>query len=348
LAHYAYLNTGSFGPLARSTVSAVTAAAGRELEEGRSGPPYIERLFELRARVRAGLAGVIGVDAEHVALTSSTTMACAIVLSGLGLDPHDEIVTTDEEHFGLLGALQASGASVRVASTRGLSPAESLEALLGAVGPQTRLVALSHVSWLTGNVLPVTALKDELRVPVLVDGAQSAGAIPVDARRFDFYTISGQKWLCGPDATGALYVADPERLRIALPTYFSQARHDPDGTFEPVNGAGRFDSGPIPVPSLEGLAAALASAPDWRFAAANEVTGHFRAALSERFHVVTDPDHATLVSFRPAGDAAEAVARLLAAGVIVREVPGTGWVRVSCGYWTDEDDLARLLDGLAE
>ena len=63
-------------------------------------------------------------------------------------------------------------------------------------------------------------------MPILVDGAQSVGALPVAAAGLDFLTISGQKWLCGPDATGGLVVADPERLRVATPSYFSQQAYD--------------------------------------------------------------------------------------------------------------------------
>jgi selenocysteine lyase/cysteine desulfurase len=61
---------------------------------------------------------------------------------------------------------------------------------------------------------------------------------------------------------------------------------------------------------------------------------------------VTAPGQGTLVSFRPPGDPAEAVKRLAERDVIVREIPGSGLVRVSCGYWTSEDDLQRLVDGL--
>jgi L-cysteine/cystine lyase len=179
---------------------------------------------------------------------------------------------------------------------------------------------------------------------VLVDGAQSVGAIPVDARAST--STSGAKWLCGPDATGALYVADPESLTVALPSYWGHIDHEPDGTFTPVAGTARFDAGTIPLPSLAGLDAALATAPPWRFEAARAMATRCRALLAERFEVITQPDQATLVTFRPDGDAVETAARLREAGVLVRDLPGTPWVRVSCGYWTSDEDLERLLAAL--
>ncbi len=257
LERFAYLNAGTFGPLAQETVDAVASHVARELESGRGGAPYFEALIALRGRVRAAIAELLDVDASRLALTSSTSSGCQIVLAGLGLRPDDEIVTTDEEHFGLLGPIAASGARVRVAATRARPPEEALDAILAEVGPRTRLVALSHVSWMTGHILPIEAVKEATAVPILADGAQSAGAIPVDVGKADFYTVSGQKWLCGPDATGALYVADPERLRVALPSYFSRTEHGPDGAFEPVDGSSRFDAGTIPMPSLAGLEVAL-------------------------------------------------------------------------------------------
>ena len=61
---------------------------------------------------------------------------------------------------------------------------------------------------------------------------------------------------------------------------------------------------------------------------------------------MTEPGHATLVSFRPDGDAAETAKRLYEHGVIVRDLPGTGLVRASVGWWTSEEDVDRLLAGL--
>jgi L-cysteine/cystine lyase len=346
LEHVAFLNAGTFGPLAQETIDAMLAQASAELEGGRGGAAYFDNLIETRAHVRGQFAELLGVGEDRVALTASTTMGCQIVLSGLRLEPGDEIVTTDEEHFGLLGPLHVSGARVRVAATRGRTGEEALAAVLAEVGPRTRLVAISHVSWMTGHILPLAGIKAETRVPLLVDGAQSVGAIPVDLSDADYYTVSGQKWLCGPDATGALYVRDLDALAVALPTYWSREEHEPDGTFAPVESAQRFDTGPLPVPSLAGLEVALGMAPPSRYDDARAITERCRELLSERFDVVTAPGQGTLVTFEPRDDSAETVARLFEAGVVVRDIPETGWVRVSCGYWNTEDHLQRLLDAL--
>ena len=112
---YAYLTAGSSGPLPRAAVEAASARLERDLTEGRTGTAYIEEIFELRERIRGGIAAVLGTSAELVALTDSTTRGCQTVVAGLGLGADDEIVTTDQEHFGLLGQLHVSGARVVVA-----------------------------------------------------------------------------------------------------------------------------------------------------------------------------------------------------------------------------------------
>jgi L-cysteine/cystine lyase len=342
----AYLNAGTNGPLARPTYEAIAEQERADVESGRGGPAYFERALALRDEVRAKLAAAVGVEPALLSLATSTTNGCNIVLSGLQLGPADEVLTTDGEHFGLLGALAASPAQARAVTVRELPPEESLPVLLAAVTPQTRLIALSHVCWMSGNRFPVEELRRESGVPVLVDGAQSAGAIPVDATAVDFYAFSCQKWLCGPDAMGGLVVRDPEALAVTAPSYLSQQAYEPTGAFTPREGAARFDSNWTPVPSLAGLSAALDVAPEGRYERAAEMTSRCRELLAERAEVVTAPEQGTLVTFRADGDTRELVRRLYDDGVAVRDIPGLGWIRVSCGWWTSEEDLNRLVGAL--
>jgi len=343
LERLAYLNTGSVGPLARRTAAAMAARLAAELEEGRGGIAQFLDVTELRGRLRAALAALIHVPVENVALTSSTTEGCNIVLGGLDLGPDDEVVTTDVEHFGLAGPLGVSEACVRVARVRDRPAEEAFDLIKAEVGPKTRLLALSHVAWTTGHGLPIRELKEATGLPILVDGAQSVGALAVRAGEFDFYTVSGQKWLCGPDATGALYVADPEALRISKPSYFAQDGFEPDGSFTARAGAARFDPGWIPPASLVGLEAALGGVPEWRFERAAEMAAHARERLAAHVDLVTEPGHAGLISWRVDGDASKLAASAWGRGVVIRDLPGLNWLRASVGYWTSDEDVERLV-----
>ena len=352
LEEIAYLNAGTFGPLPARTVDAIAARQRRDLEAGRFGHAYFEEVIAARTRLRDRVGALIGAAEGTIAITSSTTEGCNIVVSGLRLRPGDEVVTTDVEHPGLLGALRAWRLDVRVASVSERPAADALAVLEETITPATRLVAVSHVAWSTGQVLPVRELAGR-GIPLLVDGAQSAGAIPVDVSALgaDFYTVSGQKWLCGPDATGGLYVARDwiERLELTFPSFLSWVFPPEGPTLEPWPDARRFESLFTPPASVDGLIASLDFADDVGPARFERALGRARTCrerLSERFEVRTEPEQGTLVSFVPDGEASEVVERLSAAGVAVRDLPPHGWIRVSCGFWTNEDDLNRLLAAL--
>ncbi len=341
LERYAYLQAGSVGPLARGTIDAMQAEEERGLREGRGSLASFMQLLDARETLRGDVAALVGVEPANVALTASTTDGCNVVLSGLDLRPGDEVITTTDEHFGLLGPLHTSGANVVVVEPQP-------ERILAAVTPRTRLIAVSHVLWTTGAILPVDELRAETGLPLLVDGAQSVGAVPVDASGVDFYTVSGQKWLCGPEGTGALVVMDPDALRIAHPSYLSQDGYELDGEFTPKPGAARFDPNVTPSGATAGLRAAIGAKPEWGYERAEGMAERFREALGEAGCDVVVPERrATLVSWRvPAETSAELVAALAEAGVIVRDLPGRGLVRASVGWWTSDDDLQRLVDAL--
>jgi len=335
----AYLNAGTFGPLARPVVDALVGAVESDARVGRSGHAYFEETLALRAETRQAFAGLVAAGPEQVALTSSTTEGCAIVLRGLGLAPADEVVTTTDEHFGLLGPIGASPALAVVV------PPEP-DAILAAVTPRTRLIATSSVLWTTGAVLPLADIRERSGVPVLADGAQSVGAVPTTMEGVDFLTISGQKWLCGPDATGALVVRDPDLLEVVSPSYFGQVRHDPDGVFERHPDARRFETGWWSQGTLRGMRAAIELRPGWWFDRSTAAAARCRGLLASRVEVVTPAAASTLLSFRPEEEPKAVVARAHEAGVHVREIPGRGLVRISCGWWTSDEDLDRLVSCL--
>ena len=341
LDRYAYLQAGSVGPLARGTLDAMLSEEEAGLQEGRGSYARFMRLLDAREDLRGAVATLVGVPADRVALTASTTDGCNIVLAGLDLRAGDEVITTTDEHFGLLGPLHTSGATVVVAEP-------DAERIVAAVTARTRLIALSHVLWTTGAVIPVHELRVATGLPILVDGAQSVGAMEVDATGLDFYTVSGQKWLCGPEGTGALVVADPDALRIGHPSYLSQDGYEQDGVFQPREGARRFDPNLIPGAATAGLRAAMAAIPPWAYERAAEMAERFRSGLADAGRdVVVPEERATLVSWRaPVEESATIVEGLAEAGVIVRDLPGRGLVRASVGWWTSDDDLERLLAAL--
>jgi selenocysteine lyase/cysteine desulfurase len=341
----AYLNAGTDGPLPAAAAQAGAAELQGEADRGRAGT-HFERRHELADLLRGAYARALTCDPAEVALTTCTSEGLASVIDGLGLRAGEEILTSDEEHPGLLGALAAArdlyGVLVRMAP---------FDEVAEAVGDKTRLVACSHVSWMTGRVAP-RALAD-VDVPVLLDGAQGVGAVPVDLTSLgcDAYAGAGQKWLCGPDGLGMLYVAPALRERLSVSRRGYGTLLDPGAGLEARlhEDGRRFDTFAL---SAEALAAALAALETlervgWAFV-------HERAiGLAERFakelegtgREVSPRGASTLVSFASQDPLAERV-HLAERGVVLRDIPDHPLLRASVGAWNDEGDLERLLDGL--
>jgi selenocysteine lyase/cysteine desulfurase len=343
----AYLNAGTDGPLPARAAAAAGAELQRELGEGRT-QAHFQRRGELGEELRGAYAAALGCEAHEVALTTSTTEGIAQVVCGLQLNPHDEILTSEEEHPGLLGALAAAreerGVSVRVVP---------LSQMAGAVGPRTRLVACSHVSWMTGALAPAELAA--LDVPVLLDGAQGVGAIPTDVRTLgcDAYAGAGQKWLCGPDGTGMLYVGPRLQAALAVPRRGYANLLEPNAGLDAGlrTDARRFDT---PALSAETLACAVAavrllagSGWDAVHERARALASRLAEQLAERGRPAVPRGDSTLVSF-PSEDPEAERARLAEAGVALRNIPGRPWLRASVGAWNDEGDLDRLLGTLGE
>ncbi|MGH2805551.1 MAG: aminotransferase class V-fold PLP-dependent enzyme, partial [Thermoleophilaceae bacterium] len=166
LERLAYLNAGSNGPVPARALAAVDRSLREQVDEGRGDRAHFERNAERIDHLRARVAALLGCEAAELALTGSTTDGVNAVLNALDIGPGDDVLTSDEEHPGVLAPLAAlrerRGVSVRMASVAELAD---------AVRAETRLVACSHVSWRTGAVVDVPALA-ATEALVLLDGAQ--------------------------------------------------------------------------------------------------------------------------------------------------------------------------------
>jgi L-cysteine/cystine lyase len=340
----AYLNAGTDGPVPQRAAAAAAASIAEQADAGRSGKSHFEGVKQTREDLRRRAAWLMGCPPGEVALTHSTTDGMNMVLHGMKLGRGDEVVTSDEEHPGLLAPLAAleaeAGIQVRFAP---------FSEIANAVTPQTKLIACSHVSWINGQVVDTAALA-ATGVPVLLDGAQGLGAITVNPEQLGcaFYAAAGQKWLCGPDQSGFLYVHEDwiDRLGAPWPGYQSLADASRAEELLLAEGATRFDLGfPAPHDSAWSVAAfELLEQAGWDNVLTRGPTlaAQLAERLRERGLAVAPRGSSTLVSWT-SDDPDEFVQRAAAAGVIIRNLPGRGLVRASVGAWSDESDLERLL-----
>jgi L-cysteine/cystine lyase len=345
LASKSYLNAGTEGPLPQAAADAVRERISLETAQGRSGKAYIEVVRQLASDLRAAYARAIGADRTDVALTGSTTDGCNTVLSGLDLRAGDRIVTSDEEHPGMLAPLarlRHRGVEVAVAPF-----AEIAE----AVTPSTRLVAVSHVSWVSGRVVDTEALT-ATGVPFLLDAAQSLGAVPIDVGSLGcaFYAGSGQKWLCGPEGSGALWVRRDmlDELTVPWPGYTSLADASDALNSGPAPDGARLDHGFPPALrsawALASLTVLETAGWEWVHARGADLAQSLADQLAQRGLEVGPRGRCTLVSWRTAEPEA-AVARLAEHGIVVRSILSHGgYVRASAGAWSSEEELARLVE----
>ena len=338
----AYLNAGSNGPIPRRAVESALVMMRSQLEDGRGGRPFFDQIFASATALRERVAGLLGCEAGELVLMRSTTDGVNTVLGGLALGPGDEVLTSDEEHPGMQAPLAIArrrcGFDLRIVP---------FAEIAGAVGPNTKLVATCHVSWVSGQVLDAAAID----APLLLDGAQGLGAIPVDVRALgcDYYAASGQKWLCGPLGSGYLYVRR-DRMEELAPTragYPSLADPGRALELELHPDASRYMS---EVPSLEHLAwslAALDVLEDFGLERLHERAADLAESLAdqlrERGATLAPRGRSTLVSWQADDPQAEAK-RLAERGFIVRFLPGTPWVRASVGAWSSEDELTALVE----
>jgi L-cysteine/cystine lyase len=351
----AYLNTGSFGPLPKVTLAAMLEQDTYDAEF-RQDTDHWDRLSSLQQRARQALTLLTGVAPEQVALMHTTHEGLNACLWGMDLRSGDNVVTTNEEHPGLLVPLRHMrhrvGVDVRAVQWQDDDDA-FVDRVLSKVDERTRAVALSHVSWLSGRTAPLRKLRDGLRddVRLIVDGAQSGAVFEIDlADGWDAYTISGQKWPCGPSGSGGLALRDPEAW---LPTYgaYTQVTDYDDFLGSPLTVEGRrLEMSQEALAPLAGFAASVG----WIVGEVGlpRVLAHARACNVRARELLAgsgvDPasihgtDHLLAIDVPRADELATA---LYGDGYLIRSL-STERLRISFGFWNTADEVEGCIAAL--
>ena len=232
-----YLNTGWSGPSPLSVINAIKARLDYEMEQGPTTPDVHQSGLLIREQTRLAIANLINANPDEVAITKNTTDGLNHVMNGVTWEDGDEIITCNLEHGSVLIPSHFQnlrhGVNITVLDFDTDEPSGSIvEKIQNAITDRTRLVFLSHIEYSTGLRMPVKEIRritKDTGVMLLLDGAQTAGHIKLDMKDIDceFYSIPGQKWLLGPEATGALYIRH-DMLEKVSPTQVAGKAVIPD------------------------------------------------------------------------------------------------------------------------
>lgn len=363
-----YLNTGTFGPLPGCVIQAMQDRLQFEYTQGRLGAASWETMTSIYETARKNVARLLNAEPSEIALTDNTGEGLNIIIHGLNWNAGDEVITTNHEHISALAPLyllrERHGVVIRFADLGPVADHPAREAIAQQITDRTRLIVLSHVTWTTGaliDVQAVAALGRERGIPMLVDGAQSAGAIPIDVKDLgvDFYAIPMQKWLCGPDGTGGLYVRR-ESMAYVTPThvgYFS-IKHEEDVEFALHDFAQRFELGGRQTASLAGQGDGFqwlyeAVGMDWiynRISSLNSYTCNALKTIPGLTLLTPVPGASGLVAFTLEGPTTEDVVKQLNKNynILIRNIHTMNSLRVSTGFYNTEEEIDSLVKALQE
>ena len=355
-----YLNCAAVAPGSTRVRAAINAWLDDHVAQGNMAS---EQWWTRAAEARARTAALIGASPEEVAFVRSTSHGLAMVAEGLDWRPGDEVAVASAIEYpsNVYAWKHLADRGVRLREIRAVDGAVTPEAVEDAIGPRTRLVAVSSVQFASGHRTDVDAIGRLCRdrdVLFVVDAIQQAGAFPIDVKASGIHAMAAcsHKWMLGLLGIGFLYVDRDllARLRPVLVGWHSV--EDPfafDGTrFDLRSDASRLEEAAPSFPLVYGLGAAVEMLLD---AGVADVASHITGLLDRAANaleaigceVSPAPEHrAGILMIKPAADV-DALAEACAERNIAVSVR-RGRLRLSPHLYNNEDDVDALVELLRD
>ena len=349
----AHLAAGGETPALRAHID----ATGRFLRDKTAGMPGRERMYLVAARVKERLARMLSRKADEIAFLFNASEGIFVAANGIEWRPGDNVVTALSEFPSVRGAWDHSRAlEVRVVG-KGLVP--TLDELRAAVDRRTRIIAISHVSYLTGARWDLNALReiaDAVGARLVVDASHSLGVIPVDAGLCDVVVSCCYKWMFGAHGVGVFFV-NSDRWPDLGPPWMGWHSIEPNSDrgrtnrYRMKDSMERFESGNYSFVSLYMLDTGLAAL---ERVGISSIEKHV-LALGDRLcdelkslgcDVLTPTEPAMRAGniAIAAKDSERLEEKLRAAGVLTWA--GDGRLRLSVHAYNDESDVARAASAM--
>jgi cysteine desulfurase / selenocysteine lyase len=358
-----WLNTAHQGPLPRSAAEMTWRAAALKAAPHRIGD---DDFGDVPERLRALLAQLVGGQPDEVVLGNSTSYGLHVVANGLAWEDGDEVLVIEGDYPAtILPWQRLASQGVRVRALRPAGELLSAAELTAAIGPRTRLLAVTWVSSFTGRALDLHALGAACRqagVLLVVNASQALGARPLDvsATPVDAVIACGYKWLCGPYGTGFAWL-HPDllgRLRPQQAYWLAMAAGRGLDQMRGITarddlGVRAFDvfcpasfATTLPwIASLElFLEAGVGAIAEWD----QRLVDRLVAGIDQgRYRLVSPADgpaRSTLVVLSPAGDSDERHRRLAEAGIDIAHREGN--LRISVHLFNEPGQIDETLAAL--
>jgi len=230
------LNHGGVSPV----LGAALEAQKRYLDYENGAPPYtMWRILEpQKENVRKGLARIFGSDPEEIAITRNASESLETCQLGIDLEPGDQVLTTNQDYPRMMNTwkqlVRRRGVEIKQCSipVPAEDEAEIVRRFEEQVTPKTRVILMSHMINLTGQIMPVRGVSRMARqkgIQLIVDGAHTFAHFPFKQEDLecDYFGTSLHKWLFAPHGTGLLYVRR-DRIEKLWPLMPGSAEQDKD------------------------------------------------------------------------------------------------------------------------